>query len=147
MTIMHQKIIQNVCSRWHCNHVNTVFKCRSKKASLALKLNWKLVNSIYGWFYNYLHFQVDLLSAQGVWFTGSWIKMLCVLSKIHQNNKKKLHVYSTQYQKSSHCCFAILDINNIMCNVILMSLTVLLWSILRTIWPSCIRVINEASSA
>lgn len=38
-------------------------------------------------------------------------------------------------------CFPLLD------NVILMRWTVLLWSILRTIWPSHIRVIKEVSSA
>lgn len=38
-------------------------------------------------------------------------------------------------------CFPLLD------NVILMRWTVLLWSILRTIWPPRIRVIKEVSSA
>lgn len=38
-------------------------------------------------------------------------------------------------------CFPLLD------NVILMRWTVLLWSILRTIWPPRIRVMKEVSSA
>lgn len=29
----------------------------------------------------------------------------------YESNKKTLHIYSTKYQRVSHCCFAILDLD------------------------------------